>query len=83
MSFDDGSSAVFLPRTVFTLESCPNRVELVNCRIHKGRIICQDASLEVSGAGALHANASAGKVGGADVGGLQVEDYDLEVNTGA
>lgn len=83
MSFEDGISTVFLPHTVFTLESCPDKVELVDCRFHEGWILCQDASLEVSGAGALHANAGAGKVGGADVGSLQVEDDDLKVNTGA
>ena len=56
MSFDYWITAVFLPRTVFTLESCPNGVELVYRRFYEGRIICQNARLEVSGAGTFYSD---------------------------
>lgn len=56
---------------VFTLESCPNGIELVDSRFHEGVIICQDAGFEVMRTCALHPYAGSGEVGRADIGGLQ------------
>ena len=80
MSFDDGITAVLFSRTVLTLESCPHGIELVDSCFHEGGIIRQDACLEVACTCALHADAGTGEVCRADVGGLQVEDDDLEMN---
>lgn len=81
MSFDYWVTAVFLPRTVLTLESCPNGVELINRCFHEGGIISQNARLKVSGTGTFHSDSGTCKDGRADVGHLQVKDDNLEMDT--
>ena len=80
MSLDNWIAAVFLSRTVFTFESGPNGVELVNCSLHQSRVICKNACLKVPSAGTLHSYASAGQVGRSDICCLQVEDDNLEMH---
>ena len=82
MSFDDGITAVLLSRAVLTLESCPNGIELIDSCFHEGGILCQDAGFEVTRTCALHPDAETGEVRRADIGGLQVEDENLEINAG-
>lgn len=56
---------------------------MVDGGIHEVGLVGEDARLKVAGTGALHAEACASEVGGADVGGLEVEDDDLEVDARA
>ncbi len=60
--------------------SNPDIIELVHGLLDQFRIVGENASLEVSGAVAFHADACAGEVGAADVGYLIVEDQNLEMH---
>jgi len=60
----------------------PNGIELGDGGGDELRIAGPDAGLEVALAIAFHADAGAGKVRGADVGCLEVEDQHLEVHAG-
>ena len=83
ISFDYRIGAILLPAAVLALEASPDGVEVVYGGIYEIRFVRQDASLEVTGADALHAEACAGEVGGTDISGLEVEDDDLEVDARA
>ena len=82
-SFDYWIRTILFPAAVLAFEPGPDGVEVVYGGIHEVWFVGQDAGLEVTGAGALHAKARAGEVGRTDVGGLEVEDDDLEVDTRA
>ena len=69
-SFDYWIRTILFPAAVLALESGPDRVEVVYGSIHQVRLIGEDTGFEVTGAGALHAEARAGEVGGTDVGRL-------------
>lgn len=83
LSSYNGIRTVLFPAAVLALEPGPYGVEVVDGGIHEVGLVGQDASLEVTGAGALHAKACAGEVGGTDISGLEVEDDDLEMDTRA
>jgi hypothetical protein len=57
----------------------PNRIELVHGLLNQLRVVGEDASLEIAGAIAFHADACAGEVGAADVGNLAIKNQDLEM----
>lgn len=61
----------------------PDAVELLHGGFDEAGIIGEDACLEVTAVTAFHADAGSGKVGGADVGGLKVEDEYFEVDSRA
>ena len=81
LSVDNRIAAELLAGAVLTLETGPDGIELIDGRLDQGRIIRQDARLEVPGAGALHADSGTGQIGRADVRRLQIEDDDLEMDT--
>ena len=82
-SFDYWIRTILFPAAVLALEPGPDGVEVVYGGIYEIRFVRQDACLEVAGAGTLHTKSCAGEIGRTDVGGLEVEDDDLEVDTRA
>ena len=61
----------------------PDAVELFGGVFYELFICAKDAGFEVAGVFAFHAEAGAGEVGGAYVGGFGVEDDDFEMDSWA
>ena len=63
--------------------AAPHAVELLGGGFHKGWIIGEDAGFEVAAVAAFHSYSGSGQVGGADIGCLEIEDYDFEMDSWA
>ena len=80
--FVEGHTPNRIPTKIFPFTSLavlpnPNIIELIHGLLDQLWIVGEDASLEVAGAIAFHADACAGEVGAADISHLTVEDQNL------
>jgi hypothetical protein len=76
----DWVTAKGFPFTGLAVFAYPDGIELVHGLLNQFGIVGEDASLEVAGAIAFHADACAGEVGAADVGNLVIKNQDLEMH---
>ena len=67
----------------FAVRTHPDAVELFGSVFYEVAVGAEDADFEVAGVFAFHAEAGAGEVGGAYVGGFEVEDDDFEMDSWA
>ena len=61
----------------------PDVVELFGGVFYEVAVGAEDAGFEVTGVFAFHAEAGAGEIGGAYIGGFEIEDDDFEMNSWA
>ena len=79
----DSIAAEFLATAFFAVGAHPERVELFDGGFDDLRVIREDSRFEVAAEGAFHADAGSGQVCRADVGGIEVENYHLEMHSRA
>ena len=74
-------SAEFLTAAFFAVGAHPKRVELFDGGFNNLRVVREDSRFEVATEGTFHADACAGQVSGANVGGFEVENHHLEMHS--
>ena len=65
------------------MHSHPQVVELFYSGIDQFRVVGENSGLKITAEGAFHADSGPGEVRGADVGGFQIKDHHLEVDSRA
>lgn len=76
-------SAEFLATAFFAVGAHPKRVELFDGRFDNLRVVREDSRFKVAAEGAFHADAGSSQVSRADVGGFEVENHHLEMDSWA
>lgn len=77
----DSIAAEFLAAAFFAVGTHPERVELLDGGFDDLRVVREDSRFEVATEGTFHADACAGQICGADVGGFKVEYHHLEMHS--
>ena len=77
----DSIAAEFLAAAFFAVGAHPKRIELFDGGFNNLRVVREDSCFEVAAEGAFHADAGSSQVCRADVGGFEVENHHLEMDS--